>query len=164
MKFIKQSHISLIFFLACLTGCAVQLAPKYDAALFEGVIDTNVKIMALLATVSTGTDSSTFSQRAARYNGIIGAVDALTIQSKARPVPETAITDKVNVFLASRGLNAMDGTAASASSLAAVSSLLTKMKALDSESGLTLGAIAVFRSGIIISMDQAITYESFLNR
>lgn len=167
MKVIKivQFKVTLIFLIVFLTGCATQLAPKYDAALFDGVTNTNVKIMELFASVSAGTRNSTFGEREKSYNSIIGSVDALAQQSKARPIPENSVTDKVNVNFKSRGIDSISGEEApSASSLEEVSKLLTKMKEVDSKAGLKSKAVASFKNAVIISMDQVITYESFLHR
>ncbi|EFK11785.1 conserved hypothetical protein [delta proteobacterium NaphS2] len=115
--------------------------------------------------MSTGTESGTFSEREDTYNAIIGAVDALPLQSKARPMPENSITEKVNKFLESKGIGAMtDDMAPSANSLEAVSKQISKMKETDRKSGLKVGAVKAFKNAVIISMDQAITYESFLDR
>ena len=166
MKVVERcSRVFLMFWVLSVVGCATQLAPKYDEALFKGVTDTNVKIMELFASVSTGTDSSTCSERESSYNSVIGSVDALALQSKARPMPENSITEKVNEYLESRGVGSMTGDAApSASALEEVSKNLTKMKEVDCKSGLTDGAVATFKNAVVISMDQAITYESFLER
>ncbi len=146
-------------------GCAVQLAPKYDAAIFKGVTDTNVKIMELFASLSAGTNSNTCGERESSYNAVIGSVDALALQSKARPMPDNSVTEKVNKYLETRGISSMTSdTAPSANALEEVSKNLTKMKEVDCKSGLTDGAVAIFKNAVIISMDQAITYESFLDR
>lgn len=159
------SRLFLLFWGLFIVGCATQLAPKYDEALFKGVTETNVKIMELFASVSTGTNSSTCGERVGSYNAVIGSIDALALQSKARPIPENSVTEKVNEYLASRGIGAMTGDAApSASSLEEVSKNLSKMKEVDCKSGLTDGAVAIFKNAVVISMDQAITYESFLDR
>ena len=161
-------HIFRVFYIVCimcLAGCVTQLAPKYDAALFKGVTDTNVKIMELFASVSAGTDSDTCSKREKSYNAVIGSVDALALQSKARPIPENSLTVKVNEYLESRGVGSMTGDEApSANALENVSKQLTKMKEVDCESGLKKGVVEIFKNAVIISLDQAITYESFLDR
>lgn len=161
----KFTSVLLIFWMMFIVGCATQLAPKYDQALFKGVTDTNVKIMELFASVSNGTESSTCHQRLSSYNSVIGSVDALALQSKARPAPENSITEKVNTYLESRGIGAITGAEApSALALQEVSKNLNKMKEVDCKSGLGKGVVATFKNAVIISMDQAITYESFLDR
>jgi hypothetical protein len=121
--------------------------------------------MELFASISAGTSAETFSEREEKYNAIIGSIDALAMQSRARPVPENKISEKVNAYLDSRGVGALsDGEAPSASSLDEVSENLVKMRDKDKVDGLKPGAIAVFKNAIVISMDQALTYEAFLER
>ena len=156
--------IALLMFLM-LSACATQLAPRYDKALYDGITQTNTKIMELFASVSSGTNANTFSERKATYNAVIGSIDALALQSKARPVPENSITEKVNKYLESRGIDALaDGEAPSAASLEVISKNLVKMRDTDETKGLRPKAIAVFKNAILISMDQVLTYEAFLER
>ena len=148
-----------------LAGCMVQLAPRYDAALYDGITRVNTRIMELFAEVAGGTDAAGFAERESAYNAIIGSVDALALQSRARPVPDSALRDRVNEFLSDRGQPLLDeGEAPSAAALDEVSRQLAKMKEVDVAGGLRPGAVALFRNAVIISMDQAITYESFLER
>jgi hypothetical protein len=87
------------------------------------------------------------------------------MQSEARPIPENSITEKVNEYLESREIASMTGDIApSANSLKEVSNQLTRMKKQDCKFGLTEPVVATFKNAVIISMDQAITYESFLSR
>lgn len=167
MKVVKIYSVRalLILWVLFITGCAADLAPKYDQALFKGLTNSNVKIMSLFAAVSAGTDSSTCGNREASYNTIIGSVDALALQSKARPMPENGLTKKVNKYLESKGVEPLTGDVApSATALEQVSKQLVKMKEVDCKLGLTVGAVALFKNAVIISLDQAITYESFLDR
>lgn len=162
IRFLKSSATYCVIFIF---GCATQLAPKYDTSLFKGITDTNVKIMELLASVSNGTDSSTCNERQSSFNAVIGSIDALSLQSLARPMPDNSMIKKANIYLVSRGIGTISSdTAPSARSLEEVSKNLSKMKETDCKSGLTENTVAAFKNAIIISMDQAITYESFLNR
>lgn len=163
----KMASRQLVTFFVILTlsACTAQLAPEYDQALFEGLTRTNAQIMELFASVSAGTEADTFSERETAYNSAIGRIDALALQSRARPVPDNAITEKVNEYLLSRGIETLaDGEAPSAAALEVISKNLAKMKQTDADRGLKTGAIAVFRSAVVISMDQAVTYEAFLKR
>lgn len=167
MKFVVFSKTKIYFLLSVIivSGCAVQLAPRYDAALYDGIIQANVKIMELFSLVSTGTDQTTYSQRQSAYNAVIGKIDALALQSKARPLPESPVSDKVNKYLEKRGVSPIaSDVAPSATALEEVSKNLVKMKETDMNSGLKVLAVAAFKNAVIISMDQAITYESFLDR
>ncbi len=148
-----------------LTGCATQLAPKYDSALFQGITDVNKQVMALFAWADTKTESSTFAKREPLYNATIGAVDALVLQSKARPELDNALVKKMNAYLASKGMRPLTGkTLPSTHALELLSAQLVKMKQVDKAKGLNATMIALFKNASIIAMDQALTYESFLNR
>ena len=63
-----------------LAGCMVQLAPRYDASLYNGITRVNPRIMELFATVAAGSEASSFAEREPAYNSIIGTVDALALQ------------------------------------------------------------------------------------
>ena len=82
-----------------ITACTIQLAPAYDPALVNGIRSANNDIMQLYATTGMGVDKTTFPQRVDEYNRIIGAVDALALESQSRPVPDSAIRDKVEQAL-----------------------------------------------------------------
>ncbi len=167
MTQLRLTTIKLFTFISffSLASCMTQLAPNYDRALFSGLTDTNAKIMELFASVASGTESSTFDDREEIYNALIGRIDALAIQSRARPVPENKVTEKVNKYLESRGIGALTGgEAPSAAALDVVSKNLVRMKDQDKKHGLTPNVVAPFKNAIVISMDQAITYESFLDR
>ena len=155
----------VLLLLSLASGCATQLAPQYDAALFKGVTDLNVELMSLFASVSAGTDSASCNERLPTYNALIGKAEALALQSEARPVPENSITERVNAHLDSRGIAPLDdGVAPSAHALRQVAKQVSKMRDVDCRAGLSPGLVAPFKNAVVISMDQAITYESFLNR
>ena len=150
-----------------LASCATQLAPRYDAALFSGVTELNVSLMALFATVADGTvNDQPCNSRASQYNQLIGRVDALALQSRARPMPSGKVLEKLNEYMDERGFGSIVGDEPpSAAALDRISEDLTKMKDQDcTDGGLTALPVAAFRNGVIISLDQIITYESALNR
>jgi hypothetical protein len=144
-----------------LAGCATQLAPSYDKVVAEGLVAANTEAMTLLATTSQGTSASTFSQREEKYNALIGKFDALAIQAGARPVP------KINRILAKRGADPLtddDATPPSVEPIKMVAQTLTKMRDTDKKQGITATESAVFKGQISIYLDQATTYENFLQR
>lgn len=166
MKLIKIRTTGFIFLTALfLASCVTQLAPQYDQALFDGITETNTQTLQLFAAVSSGTSAETFSQRETTYNNLIGTIDALAMQSRARPVPKNKVTDKVNAYLESRGISGLsDSEAPSAAALEEVSKNLSKMRDTDKAGGLNPAVVAVFKNAVVISMDQALTYEAFLER
>ena len=166
MTLIKIKTTGIIFLAAFfLASCVTQLAPQYDQALFDGITETNTQAMQLFASVSSGTEASTFNKRETTYNNLIGTVDALAMQSRARPVPKNKTTEKVNAYLTSRGISGLDdGEAPSAAALEEVSKNLSKMRDTDRAGGLNPTVVAMFKNAVVISMDQALTYEAFLER
>lgn len=154
--------ITLIFML---TGCAAKLAPNYDRALVEGLTTSNIAVMEFLAFVSGGTQKDTFDQRKYKYANLIGRFDALAIQARTRPVPKHTITDKMNDYLSNRGVPMLDDSdTPSASAMAKISETLVKMKNTDQKQGITTIEVQTFKNQVIIYLDQALTYESFLDR
>jgi hypothetical protein len=141
------------------------MAPNYDKAIVDGLTSTNTKLMELFASTSSGTSKENFEQREKTYNSLIGSLDALTIQAKARPVPKNKITEKVNEYLTSRGVNVLEGDdAPSATALAKISESIVKMRDTDKKQGVTATEVSAFKGQVVIYLDQAITYESFLER
>ncbi|NRB40288.1 MAG: hypothetical protein HRU20_17775 [Pseudomonadales bacterium] len=162
---IKIFTLPLFLLMALLTGCATQMAPRYDEALYKGITQSNIEIMTLFASLSSGTEKNTFVTREARYNTLIGTVEALAIQSRARPMPESAITEQVNIYLKNRNIGPLQhNEAPSTNALHQIAKQLVKMKEVDKKSGLKAALVPIFKNAVVISLDQAITYESFLNR
>jgi hypothetical protein len=148
-----------------LAACATQLAPSYDKALVDGMASTNKEVMFLFAAASSGTSKDSFQTRAESYNKAIGSADALEIQAKARPLPKTKVTEIVNKYLAQRGLPALtDDQIPSATALHKVSETIAKMRDTDKKQGLTKLEVEAFKGQAVVYLDQAITYESFLQR
>ena len=87
--------------LSC-AACTTQLAPNYDASLASGIHDVNTEIMGLYSTTSLGTSAKTFASRVQSYDEIIGKLDALTLQSQSRPVPDVQVAQKIESYLKAR--------------------------------------------------------------
>ncbi|AWF82068.1 hypothetical protein BTJ40_15215 [Microbulbifer sp. A4B17] len=165
---IKRHPGTTFVFLALLTilvnGCS-QIAPRYDAALYSGLTTVNVEIMEFFSSVSSGTDKNSYSTRDKKYHALIGKVDALAMQSKTRPVPESKMLSKINEYLESSGKDiSFEQEPPSVASLEKISESLNMMRTEDEDKGLNTTAVSLFKNEIVISMDQALTYESFLNR
>jgi hypothetical protein len=146
-------------------ACATTLAPKYDEAISDGLVTVNQKAMELFAATSGGTVKNDFEKREDKYNAVIGGVDALAIQAKARPVPKNKATKKANAYLRSRGLEVLDsGGVPSATALENISETVSKMRDTDRKQGLTAFEVSAFKGQAVTFLDQALTYESFLKR
>ena len=149
------------------SGCAVQLAPPYDKAIADGLATANTETMTLLASVSAGTKSATYSKREDKYNDLIGKLEALALQAGARPMPKNKVTDAINKALEKRDGKALpddDVTPPSAHAIHKVAETLTKMRDTDKKQGVTAFEVTAFKGQIVIYFDQAITYENFLQR
>lgn len=165
IKFINiRSAMSLLLVLL-LVGCATQLAPNYDKAIVDGLTSTNVKLMEYYASVSSGTDKDTYSERVDTYSNLIGNLDALAMQVKARPMPDNKVIKKVNDYLEKKGVDILgDDVAPSATALEKVSATVVKMQKTDKKQGIKSLEVQAFKGQTVIYMDQALTYESFLKR
>lgn len=158
--------ILLVFVALTLGGCAAALAPSYDKELVDGLISNNTAALEFLASLSLGTTKETFeSQRKEKYSIIIGRFDGLAIQAGARPVPKNNVTEAINGFLSKRGASISGDTdAPSAHAIAQISVTFSKMRNTDAKQGLTVVEVQAFKNQVVIYMDQALTYERFLER
>ena len=147
-----------------LSSCKTQLAPEYDKAIVESLTATTQHIMYFFATMEEGTTAETYTDRALSYNQLIGAFDALSLQAKARPVPDNVATKKINELLQSKGSDPLSSDYPSAFAFTKISETLKKMKEVDQANGIKPFALLAFKGQVLIFLDQAITYESFLKR
>jgi len=147
------------------SACVTQLAPDYDRALVERLNTTNVALMEFFASTSPGVKQTSFAERKKTYDSLIGQLDALTIQARSRPIPENAVTEKVNAALEKRGVQILDdGDTPSATALEKISEAMVKMRDTDLKQGVTPIEVAAFKGLASIYMDQAMTYENYLER
>ena len=168
MNYLSVRNARLVFaamIAVFLTACATTLAPNYDKAIVDGLVSANQKSMELFASTSSGTSNSDYVKREKTYNSLIGSIDALVIQAKARPIPKNKITEKANEYLRSRGIEVLEGEdAPSATALEMISKTITKMRNTDKKQGITAFEVTAFKGQAVIYLDQALTYESFLER
>lgn len=154
--------VSILFLVV---ACATVLAPNYDKAIDDGLSSSNQKMMELFASTSAGTKKATFGERRDSYNNIIGVLDALAIQARSRPTPNNEITKKVNEALEKRGIDILENEdAPSATAIDKISASIVKMRDTDEKQGLTSIEVKAFKGSVTIYLDQAITYESHLER
>jgi hypothetical protein len=163
----------LVLFLgACLfdAGCAVSLAPKFDQNIVDNLSVTSTEIFQLLAEVSAGTAKTDYDKRDAKYNHVIGKLEALALQINARPVPKNKIVSKIigkaNDRLKQRGVSTLISSGDTAPSATAIKNVLAnirKMKDTDKLQGVTAFEVQAFKGNIELFLDQALTYERFLN-
>jgi len=164
-QWLLKKRVIVVALIFILTGCATTLAPQYDKALFEGLTEANTDVMAFFASVSSGTQKEDLEVRSGPYAMMIGRFDALQIQAMARPVPSNKVTEKINEVLSKRGIPVGDDSEIpSATAMGKISSTLTKMRDTDKKQGVTAMEVQAFKNQVAIFLDQALTYESFLER
>lgn len=157
--------LATLLSVAVLLGCAASLAPRYDQAVADGLTAGNRETMTFFASLDTGTAADGFSQRAGAYATLIGRFDALAIQDQARPLPKNDVTEKIDRALAKRGIRIPDDSAVpSAVVMRQIAATLVKMKDTDQQQGLTATEVQAFKNQVSIFLDQALTYESYLER
>jgi hypothetical protein len=152
--------------LVLVAGCALRLAPNYDQTVIDGLTATNIEAMELFASTSGGVSKESYPARESKYNGLIGALDALRLQSSTRPVPRPVLAQvfssgpKANFKL--EDIVMLD--APSTDSIKLMVNTFTKMRDTDKLQGLTAVEVSAFKGQFEISMDQALTYEKALQR
>ncbi|WP_444931715.1 hypothetical protein ACJJIF_08105 [Microbulbifer sp. SSSA002] len=165
LKLYPKAAFILLAFLAILASGCSQMAPRYDAALYSDLTSINVELMEFFSSVSRGTDKDSYSKRDKKYHALIGRVEALAMQSNTRPAPESKALKKINEYLRSTGREiSFERVPPSVASLEKISESLNMMRTADEDQGLNATAVSLFKNEVVISMDQALTYESFLNR
>jgi len=150
------------------SNCSTNLAPKYDQAILNGINATTKEMMELFSSVAQGGSSSDFSKREQKYNSIIGSIQALKIQLNARPMPNNKmlkkIREKVNEALTKRGLKEISDEVPSLGALNEIEKNIINMRETDKAEGLKQLAVDAYKGGIVLYLDQFITYENFLKR
>jgi hypothetical protein len=94
-------------------------------------------------------------------------LDALAVLAGARPTPKTKIGDTISKLLEKRGTPPLDDdetTPASAHAIKKISETVARMRDTDKKQGVTATEVKAFKNQAVIYFDQAITYESFLQR
>ena len=167
----QRCRLGLFSFLLLLSGCAVSLAPKFDQNIVDTLSDSSTELFQLLAGVSEGTSKDDYHKRDEKYNQMIGQFEALELQINARPMPQNRTVDKI-VSKANASIAKRNGTpivsageiAPSATALKNVIANIEKMKETDKAQGVKKLEVQAFKNNIELFLDQALTYEIFLNR
>jgi hypothetical protein len=159
----------LIGALLGLAGCAVALAPAYDASISQALSAANLDIQTLFVGIGPDADASTFAVRKPAYDHIIAELRAVQVQITARPTPDPALLAKADTFLAHEkiGRVTVDPNFSAYPSARAVGDLadvIQHMESADQTAGLHREAVPAFEQQATILLTQAIIYENFLRR
>ena len=148
-------------------GCAGTFSPAEDDTVLESLKEINLEAMTLFASLAAGVRSDSFSARAQDYTVLVGKVDAVALLAGARLAPVKSLSEDVQQLLSQRGAApAQTDTAISPSAYALqkISQTLSKMRDIDRRAGLGPLEARAFKAQTSIYLDQAITYEKFLQR
>ena len=144
--------------------CTTSLAPQFDELIFSELSNSSEEVLVFFASVENGTQSKEFELREEIYNELIGKFEALDLKTRARPIPGNGVLSRVNKALEIRGSTAISGDYPSAHAMGKIAETLQVMKKTDEQNGLGDLAVKTFKNQILIYLDQALTYENFLNR
>jgi hypothetical protein len=151
--------------LVLLSACAVKLAPDYDKSVVDGLGAVNEQMMTFFASVSGGTQAETFDQRQDTYNTVIGKLEAIKIQADARPEPRSFLSQVYGGGETPASADDVEQLKApTGASITEMVEGMTTMRDTDRSQGLTPIEVTAFKQSIMISMDQALTYEKALER
>lgn len=145
-------------------ACKTTLAPAYDQAIVDKVTQSTDHTLQFFASVAGGTATDDFFARLPIYNELIGNFEALELQARARPIPDNVALDKINEILQTKGSGGVSGDYPSAFAFGKIADTFQKMKEADAEKNLKPIVIQAFKGQVLIFLDQALTYESFLKR
>ena len=152
------------FILFSFMQCTTSLAPKFDELIFQDLSSSSVEVLSFFASVENGTEAGSFSDREANYNQLIGKFEALELKTRARPIPANSVLEKVNKAIEIRSGTAITGDYPSAYAMGEIANTMKMMKKTDAQEGLKIIVIQAFKNQVLIYLDQALTYENFLNR
>jgi hypothetical protein len=156
--------VFVLISLFAINGCKTALAPSYDKTIVEKTNATTTELLQLFASVSDGTLKNSFDTREVTYNAIIGSFDAMAIVARARPVPTNSVTKKIAAEFKQRNLILVIDDHPSAVAFEQIVITLSKMKFKDRDMDLSKDAVGLFKGQLKVFLDQAITYENFLER
>jgi hypothetical protein len=161
------ARASLAFLLIC--GCTAQLAPAYDQAVSDGLVSANKDIQALFVAVGTFATKDTYPTRAPAYDHIVAELEAVELQIKTRPIPNSDVLQQANTLLAKSGISGISNDPnlsnyPSARSVADLVKTVQHMQISDRTTGLQPNLVLAYENQANIYLTQAITYENFLKR
>ena len=150
-----------------LNGCAIQLAPDYDAQLLDGLTAANKEALVLFAKVDNGSPREDFDKLADDYAETLAAFEALQQRANARQNPPLALRLAKMKFISSFCQAEADPNSclnATGSSLTETVDTLRRMRAMHRDRGLLPEAVTQFRGRYDIQIHQALTVETALKR
>ncbi len=165
--YLSLSCFSLMMFLQ---SCSIQLSPQYDVKIVDSLTENSDELLSFVEEISDGTKKVEYAEREEKYNNLIGKLESLELQVKARPIPSnkllTKIRDKVNAALKAKGNGKLISIDDNAPSAKAIENIIKNIKVLKSDDKIKDVddlQIKAYKGNIVLYLDQALTYEKFLN-
>lgn len=143
--------------------CA-SLAPKFDELVFEELSLSSERTLVFFASIENGTMPYDFIKREETYNQLIGSFEALELKIKTRPVPSNSALKRIDKLLEAKGMTDTSENYPSAHAMGKIAETLKVMKKSDIKEGLGEITVKTFKNQVLVYLDQALTYENFLNR
>lgn len=85
--YVPRFAIVTLAIMFLLVGCAAQLSPSYNQAIFDDLTGLNVKTETLFASLSHDSSVGDFASRRTTYDELIGSFSAAKLTTEARDVP-----------------------------------------------------------------------------
>jgi len=167
---IKHLNLKVLLLFAVsglfLSNRAVQLAPEYDVKIYDGIIALNNDAQVFFASAENGLKEDKYILYEPTYNEIIGTLQSLIIQLDARPIPESKLLNKINEKLKKEGkepFNFSDNLP-TRNALQIILDRFENLKTNHAKREIKPIEISTARQAFNIAIDQAITFESHLER
>jgi hypothetical protein len=156
-----------LFGAAILSGCAIRLAPAYDADLLDGLNKADQQTLVLFAKLEPGTTKAEFDTYSDEYAQDIAAFEALRQRADARPFPPLASHITKLKFLSSVCNPDSDPKScldASGKALEEIVATLSKMRDTHRSVDMPKELVQNFRDRFNTNIHTALTIESALKR
>lgn len=168
MKFLLPPKFiaSIMFVSFILAGCATQLAPTYDSQVVVGLNDLNKQSLVYFEEMSGDVSSIPYKDVEDSYNELIGATESLITQSDARPTPDNKAVKKINEMLAKKDQAIWDpnNKLPSTEALRTIAEDYRLLKDMHKDGSINDIKFSLRKNSIVLSLDQAITFEYALER
>ena len=160
--------IALLIAGLALAGCGVRLAPNYDRDIIDGLARANEDALTLFASVANGAPPGTYSRRVDAYNALQGKLESVGAMVKARGTPQApatgiALLGVVGVQNAQQQADQVMQPS-TGPNIEAMIRIVNLMRNDDSKNRLSALSVMTLKNNFSAEMNQALTYEKFLNR
>jgi hypothetical protein len=150
-----------------LSGCAIQLAPDYDAKLHEGLVEANKDALTLFAKVETGSKQTEYAKLSDEYASVIASFDALRQRAVARqnpPLTQRLARMKFFASFCDAKNDPEDCLSSTNRALDGMVNVLRQLRDTHQVRDLSVERVDTLRKSYDQKIDQALTVETALKR